>query len=169
MWWNSRNVRSVHLCPVGDTKAHWPPSRFQTARLTCCGTWREVTGGLRILSVSGRISRFDRGLAAAPSFVFSTFSSSTVRARSKIAPGSPSGISRRRRACNRHRHLPSNWNRLERFRREAVVGLPAERRRLDDLGRVHEARARTVEEGGAVGQEHAPRAGGGGLGPAGQA
>jgi hypothetical protein len=42
-----------------------------------------------------------RGLATAPSFLFSTVSSSSVRARSKITPGSPFEISRRRStACS---------------------------------------------------------------------
>jgi len=41
MWWNSRNVRSVHLRPSLETKAHWPPSRRQTARWTALGMWRE--------------------------------------------------------------------------------------------------------------------------------
>src|SRR5260221_9714127 len=41
MWWSSRNVRSVHLRPVEDTKAHWPASRRQTARWTSRGIWRE--------------------------------------------------------------------------------------------------------------------------------
>ena len=40
-WWNSRNVRSVHLRPSGETKAHWPSSRRQTTRLTSRGMARE--------------------------------------------------------------------------------------------------------------------------------
>ncbi|HUG52658.1 MAG TPA: CRTAC1 family protein, partial [Vicinamibacteria bacterium] len=64
---------------------------------------REGGPGVRMSSsssVHGRMRR-GRGLSVRPSFAFSTFSRSRVRARSTIAPGSPSGISRRRSAWSR--------------------------------------------------------------------
>jgi hypothetical protein len=83
---------------VGALAGVAPPA----VRLTARGTSRERAPGFRVdLSVPGRIGARGSGLFAAPSFLLSTVSSSKVRARSKIAAGSPSGISRRRSACTR--------------------------------------------------------------------
>ena len=43
-WWNSRKPRSVQR-PFVPTKAHCPPSRAQTSRLTAAGMWREPARG----------------------------------------------------------------------------------------------------------------------------
>ena len=66
-------------------------SRRFTARRIWAGTWRD----------RGFVGRGVCGLAVAPSFFFSTSISRSVSARSKIAPGSPSGISRASSSCNR--------------------------------------------------------------------
>ncbi len=72
--------------PWVATKAQRPPSRSHTARFTRAGIWRDRF----------RAPWLGRGFAAAASFLRATSSSRSVSARSKIAPGSPSGTSRRR-------------------------------------------------------------------------
>src|SRR5258706_10732419 len=85
MWWSSRNVRSVHLRPVEDTKAHWPASRRQTARWTSRGIWRERTLGFgpsfflprrvdRLWSLPGPLGRGGGGFFPPPRLrLFSLF------------------------------------------------------------------------------------------------
>lgn len=90
-WWNSRKARSVHRRPPGATKAHRPPSRSHTSRLTRAGMWRD-----RVPAAMPGL-----GFDVASSFFRATSSSRSVSARSKIAAGSPSGISRRRSSWTR--------------------------------------------------------------------
>jgi hypothetical protein len=113
-------VRSVQRCPPADTNAHCSASRFHTARWTVRGTRRAVDAGL--LSVAGRIVG-RRGLAVRPSFSRSTFASSRVSARSKIAPGSPSGTSRRISAWSRRSLSWVSWAMVNctRYRSGAVA------------------------------------------------
>src|SRR2546427_2361544 len=60
MWWNSRKVRSEHLRPVGETKAHWPASRRQTTRLTSRRDIARVRRGFPGGSIRPRTDRRTR-------------------------------------------------------------------------------------------------------------
>ena len=73
-WWNSRKACSAQR-PSVPTNVQRPWSRAHTARLTAAGTWR-----VRETSVL-----LPRGRVVAASFVFSSCSSGTVKARSMIA------------------------------------------------------------------------------------
>jgi hypothetical protein len=143
-WWNSRKPRSVQR-PFEPMKAHCPPSRAQTCRLTAAGMRRDP----------GEDPRVARGRSVAASFVFSRFARSSVNARSKIAAGSPVGLECRRRSWARRSFSYVSRDRelnLVPIRRERTDGGRTRRWRRD-VGRRHNCRvslnARTIAHHGA--------------------
>jgi len=92
-WWSSSKARSAQRRPGLATNAHCPRSRTHTARFTDAGMCRDP--GLADLA--------GRGMDVAAVFSFAICATRRASARSMIAPGSPSGISRRRRSWARRR------------------------------------------------------------------